>query len=77
MKLFSIRFLTVLIFFVLLINSQGQKTSTKAARKDAMKKKAHEAAMKEAQKNTATLKNRKETVSDKIHKTVKDHTKKV
>ena len=79
MKTISLNFLVILVLllFSLLPFSVSQKTATKSAKKDALKKKAHEAAMMEAKKNSATQKNRKRTMSDKIHQTVKDNIKKV
>jgi hypothetical protein len=75
--LLSFHFILLLLLFSLLQFSDSQKTATKSAKKDALKKKAHEAAMKEAKKNSASLKTRKQTMSDKIHQTVKDNIKKV
>ena len=79
---FKMRFPSLFIFFSLLLCApnfldlqlvSGQKTVTKAAKKEAIKKRKHEEAMRKAKVETQKIKDRKETNSDKIKKMVDDH----
>ena len=73
--LYRLLWISFLIVLICLLFTFGQRTSTKAAKKDAMKKRAHEAAVKEANFNSGSMKNRPETLTDKITKRVKSHLK--
>ena len=71
----SYLFLFACLLFVMLGDINGQKTVTKAARKEAMKKRKHDEIIRKAKTETSKIKerNRKETKSDKIKKLVNEH----
>ena len=65
----------IFVFLMIFNLINPQKTATKSSKKEAIKKKRHEAALNEAKNIKTQNKDRKETVSDKIEKTIKSHLK--
>ena len=72
-------FISFFLFVSLLLQDlgYGQKTVTKAAKKEAIKRRKHEEALRKAMSETQKIKdrNRKETKSNKIKKLVDEHMK--
>ena len=69
-------FKLVLILCLFSVCLLSQKTITKAAKRDAIKKRQHERFMQDAKKEVHKIKDRGETITDRITKTVHSHTMK-